>query len=71
MVIFEGNEYFYKWEPDLEILYVFDSNQCKIGTTEITDFDKEPETIKKMIVLAFVEAIVKKHKAKKLLEDLF
>ena len=60
-----------KWESDSGILYVYDSKQCKIGTTEVTDFDKEPETIKELIVLAFVEAIVKKQKAENLLEGLF
>lgn len=70
MVIFEGNEYFYKWEPDSKILYVYDSKQCEIGTTEITGFDDEPETIKKLIVLAFIETVVKKQKAQNLLESL-
>ena len=71
MVTFEGKEYFYNWRSDSGILYVYDSEQYRIGTTEVTDFDKESETMKKLIVLAFVEAVVKKQKAEKLLEGLF
>ena len=71
MVTFEGKEYFYNWMSDSGILYVYDSKQYRIGTTEVTDFDKESETMKKLIVLAFVEAVVKKQKAEKLLEGLF
>ncbi len=71
MVTFEGKEYFYNWMSDSGILYVYDSKQYRIGTTEVTDFDKESETMKKLIVLAFIEAVVKKQKAEKLLEGLF
>ena len=71
MVTFEGNEYFYNWRSDSGILYVYDSKQYRIGTAEVTDFDKESETMKKLIVLAFIEAVVKKQKAEKLLEGLF
>ena len=71
MVTFEGKEYFYNWRSDSGILYVYDSEQYRIGTTEVTDFDKESETMKKLIVLAFIEAVVKKQKAEKLLEGLF
>lgn len=71
MVTFEGNEYFYSWKPDSGLLYVYDSKQYQIGTAEVADFDKEPETMKKLIVLAFVEAVVKKQKAENLLEGWF
>lgn len=70
MVIFKGNEYFYDWKSDSGILSVYDSRQYKIGTTEVAGFDKEPEIMKKLIVLTFIEAIVKKQEAKNLLEGL-
>lgn len=71
VVIFNGNEYFYKWKPDSEILSVYDCKQCKIGTAEAGGFNKEPEAIRELVVLALVEAVVKKQKAESLLEDLF
>ena len=71
VVIFNGNEYFYKWEPDSEILSVYDCKQCKIGTIGASGFDKETEVIRELVVLALVEAVVKKQKAESLLEDLF
>ncbi len=71
VVVFNGNEYFYKWKPDSGILSVYDCKQCKIGTAEAGGFNKEPEAIRELVVLALVEAVVKKQKAKSLLEDLF
>ena len=70
MVIFEGNEYFYNWKSDSGILSVYDSKKYKVGTVEVSDFDKESETMKKLIVLAFIEAVVKKQEAKNLIEGL-
>ncbi len=71
VVIFNGNEYFYKWEPDSEILSVYDSNQYKIGATKAIDFYKESEGIKELVVLTLIEAIVKKQRAENLLKNLF
>lgn len=70
MVIYEGNEYFYNWKSDSRILSVYDSKQCKVGTVEVSDFDKESKTMKKLIVLVFIEAIIKKQEAKNLIEGL-
>lgn len=70
MVIFEGNEYFYNWKSDSGILSVYDSKQYKVGTVEVADFDKEPEIMKKVIVLTFIEAVVKKQEANNLIDDL-
>lgn len=71
VVAFNGNEYFYKWKPDSGILSVYDCKPCKIGTAMADGFDKEPEVIRELVVLALVETVVKKQKAENLLEDLF
>ncbi len=71
VVIFNGNEYFYKWEPDSEILSVYDCKQCKIGTIGASGFYKETEVIRELVVLTLIEAIDKKQRAENLLKNLF
>lgn len=70
-VTFNGNKYFYKWKPDSGILCIYDSKQCRIGTAKASNFYKESEEIKELVILTLIEAIVKKQRAKNLLKDLF
>lgn len=71
MIVFGGNEYYYDWESDSEILSVYNAERCRIGTTKVVDFDSETETVREMVVLAFIEAIVKLREAEELLEGMF